>query len=212
MTRIVHVSDTHGYLSPLPPDAQVVVHSGDFLPNKTFGVWSIERAFQPTWIEQNAEQIKRWVRDRPFLITHGNHDYIDSVPFLRAIGVDAHCLDDVRYVHDGIVFHGFPHVPFYTGQWNYETSNRELEARTQAIDLEGVNVLVSHSPFYGVLDMNRKGIRCGSKPMRHRMQHSSHVPEYFLCGHIHESNGRQAWSRGIQVYNSATVQHMIDIE
>lgn len=209
--RIVHCSDTHGWLRPLPVDAAVVVHSGDFLPNRTFGIWSIETAYQPRWIEDNKEQIKTWLNDKPFLITHGNHDFINSVPHLRAIGVDAHCLDDTRYVHDNLVFHGFPHVPAFSAMWNYETSNTELTARTEAIDLEGVNFLVCHSPIFGVLDRNQDGERCGSKPMRKYLQESAHVPEYFLCGHIHESAGRQSWSRGIQVYNAATTQYVIDV-
>ncbi len=187
------------------------MHSGDFLPNRTFGQWVIESAYQPAWIEKNAEQIKRWIADRPFLITHGNHDFINSVPYLKAIGVDAHCLDDVRYVHDGLVFHGFPYVPAFTGHWNYETSNTELTARTEAIDLMGVNILVCHSPIYGVLDRNGVGERCGSKPMKKFLRNNRHVPDYYLCGHIHESNGVQAWSRGIRVYNSATTYHVIDV-
>jgi len=211
MTRIVHVSDTHGYLTALPTDAELVVHSGDFLPNRTFGIWSIETAYQPKWIDDNIEKIKRWLNDRPLLITHGNHDFIDVAHFLKFHGVDAHCLDDVRYVHDSYVFHGFPHVPAFSAMWNYETSNSELTARTQAIDLEGVNFLVAHSPFHGVLDRNQKGQRCGSVPMRQYLQNNRYVPEYYLCGHIHESHGRQAWSRGMIVYNSATIQQVIDV-
>lgn len=209
--RLVHTSDTHGYLAPLPVDAKLVVHSGDFLPNKSFGNWAIETAYQPMWIDENIEKIKRWLNDRPLLITHGNHDYIDVAHFLKFHGVDAHCLDNVRYVHDGIVFHGFPHVPAFSGVWNYETSNQELKARTEAIDLEGVNFLVCHSPMFGVLDRNSDGQRCGSMPMRNYLQKSSHVPEYFLSGHIHESHGRQAWSRGMMVYNSATIHQAIEV-
>ncbi len=209
--RLCHVSDTHGWFRPVPTDADIIVHSGDFLPNRTFGIWSIESAYQPKWIEDNAEKLKEWVRDRPLLITHGNHDFINIVPHLQTIGIDAHQLDDRRYVHSGIVFYGFPHVPAFSAQWNYETSHTELTARTEAIDLEGVNFLVAHSPFFGVLDRNQKGERCGSKPMRKFLQENRHVPEYYLCGHIHESNGVQHWSRGIKVYNSATTQHAIDV-
>ncbi len=188
-----------------------MVHSGDFLPNRTFGHWVIETAYQPQWIEDNIEKIKQWLNGRKLLITHGNHDFIDVAHFLKYHDVDANCLDDARYVHDGIVFHGFPHVPFFSGMWNYETSNQELTARTEAIDLDGVNFLVAHSPIYGILDRNQKGERCGSIPMRKFLQNNRDVPEYYLCGHIHESAGRQGWSRGIRVYNSATIQQVIDV-
>lgn len=209
--RLCHVSDTHGWFRPVPVDAELIVHSGDFLPNKTFGIWSIETAYQPKWIEDNSEKLKQWAGERPLLITHGNHDFINTVPHLQAIGIDAHQLDDRRHDQDGVVFYGFPHVPAFSGQWNYETSKTELTARTEAIDLDGVNVLVAHSPIFGVLDRNSNGNRCGSIPMWNRLQNSSYVPEYFLCGHIHEAAGRQEWSRGITVYNAATAQYTIDL-
>ncbi len=210
MTRIAHISDTHGYLTRLPPDIDLIVHSGDFLPNRSYNR-IIEQAFQPQWIEDNTENLKRWIGDKPFLITHGNHDFIDSVPYLQSIGVDAHRLDDRRYVHDRITFHGFPYVPYFTGIWNYETPPMDLTTRTEAIDLEGVDFLVAHSPIYGILDMNRSGTRCGSKPMRKFLQTSKHVPSYYLTGHIHESHGYKHWSRDIQVYNSATICQVIEI-
>ncbi len=211
MPRIAHVSDTHGYLVAVPTDTDIIVHSGDFMPNKSFGHWAIESAYQPKWIEDASEKIKRWIGDRPFLITHGNHDFINSVPHLISLGIDAHQLDDVRYVHNNITFYGFPHVPAFRGEWNYERSNPELVARTEAIDLEGVNFLVAHAPIYGILDRNSDGERCGSRPMKKFLQHNKYVPDYYLCGHIHEAHGYQDWSRGIKVYNSATIVQVINV-
>ncbi len=209
---VCHVSDSHGWLGdPLLGDFDVVVHSGDFLPNRTRGILNIERPFQEQWIRANAVKINAWLRHRPVLITHGNHDFINSVPVLESIGVEAYCLDDQRVEFGGHVFYGFPHVPHFTGEWNYETSDRELKARLDAIDPEGVEVLVAHSPIFGVLDRNAQGQRCGSTPMRKWLQNLPHVPEHYLCGHIHESNGRMLWSRGIHVSNAATTQRLITL-
>lgn len=209
--KLLHVSDSHGWLGLKLPEADIVVHSGDFLPNKTFGIRSIEEAYQPYWIEQNAEKIRNWIGDRALLITHGNHDFIDSAPHLRKIGIEAYNLDDTKLVHGNLAFYGFPWVPEF-GPWNRGCSDYVLEARLEAIeDFEDVDILVAHSPIFGLLDRNATGERCGSKPMRKFLQDSAHVPNWVLCGHIHESHGIQTWSRGIQVSNAATICRVIDV-
>jgi Icc-related predicted phosphoesterase len=209
--KIVHVSDTHGHLTAIPDDADIICSSGDFMPNRTFGNWPIESAYQPMWLRDNENQIKAWLQDRPFLITHGNHDFVNCVPVLREMGINAIQLDDRRVVCQDVVFYGFPHVPYFTGCWNYETSPSELEARTQAIDIEGVDILVAHSPIYGVLDRNGSGQRCGSRPMRKFLSETKTPPKYYLSGHIHESAGKLGWSNGIQVYNSACTQQVFNV-
>lgn len=211
MTKICHVSDTHGWFHSVPEETDIIVHSGDFLPNRTFGIRAIEESYQPVWIETNSEKLKRWAGKRPVLITHGNHDFINTVPYLRRIGIDAHLLDDTRHDQSGISFYGFPYVPTFTKSWNYETSDLEIEARLEVANIEGMQILVAHSPLFGILDRNQNGVRCGSKPMRKFLQDSSWVPEYYLCGHIHESAGRVGWSRRITVINSACIQTVFEI-
>jgi Icc-related predicted phosphoesterase len=204
--KIAHISDTHGHLAPIMGSPDVIVHSGDFLPNQTFGMEVIERAFQPKWLEFNETRLKEWIDGRPFLISHGNHDFINSVPYLQAMGIEAYDLDDVRLEFDGLIFHGFPWVPEF-GPWNRGCNKRELQARTDALDLEGVDILVTHSPPYGILDRNARGERCGGKPMREKLQMGAHVPSYVMSGHIHESAGVQGWSRGVIISNAACVQN-----
>ena len=212
MTTIAHVSDTHGYLNDIAGDFDVIVHSGDFLPNLTRGIRSIETAYQKRWVEDNAAALHRWVRHRPLLLTHGNHDFIDAVPVLQSIGVEAYGLDDHKFEFQGVTYYGFPHVPQFCSEWNYECPPAELEARVNAIDLEGVDVLVAHCPIYGVLDRNSDGERCGSKPMRKFLQDSPYTPKLYLNGHIHEQGGRMMfWSRGIRVSNAAMTQQLIHL-
>lgn len=209
MTRILHISDTHGGLPALDPDGDVIVHSGDLLPNRTFGIRVVEEAYQKAWIKNNAVRLRSWLGDRPFLLSHGNHDYVDAVPLLRDIGIDAHGLDDRKYTHDGVTFYGFPHIPYFAGGWNRECGKRELEHRTKDIDLEGVDVVVAHAPIYGVLDRAQRGERCGSKPMRHRLGSDPHNVRLYLCGHIHEAAGRLRWTRDIDVSNAACIQRVV---
>lgn len=208
--KILHVSDNHGYLGDELLPAHFIVHTGDFCPNRTFGIRSIEETYQPYWIETRAAELRAWIGDRPILVVHGNHDFVDTVPHLRRAGIEAYNLDDKRVDLFGLIFHGFPWVPWF-GDWNNMIGNTELTLRTNALDLEGVDVLAMHSPIYGVLDRNQDGERCGSKPMREYLQNATHVPRYVLHGHIHESHGLQSWSRGMIVSNAATTQRVIDV-
>ena len=50
-----------------------------------------------------------------------------------------------------------------------------------------VDILVTHSPPYGILDVSNKGNYCGSKALLkevHRIK-----PKLHLFGHIHEARG-----------------------
>lgn len=207
--KIVHVSDTHGYMPKLL-EGDVVVHSGDFCPNRSFGIRSIEDTYQPYWIESKGPQLRAWIGERPLLIVHGNHDFINTVSLLRAQGIEAYDLDDKRLDHGGLVFHGFPWVPSF-GPWNRGISEKEISLRLLQVDMEGVDIFVSHCPMYGVLDRNAEGERCGSRSLRSHFQESPHVPKYLLHGHIHEAAGILGWSRGMIVSNAATTQRIIDV-
>lgn len=211
--RILHVSDTHGQFDPLSTDGDVVVHSGDLMPNRTFGIAQVEHAFQRYWVEDNAKRIRDWVGSRPFLLTLGNHDFIDPTQYLRDVGLDA------RLLHDGVElggvrFCGFPWTPtFY--DWAWMCGPVEMAERLRpAVDLMNrgdVDVFVSHGPMYGVLDRNRDGTRCGCKVLRETMQTVDVPPKLLLHGHIHEAAGWLGWSNGMTVSNAARTQRVLDI-
>ncbi len=208
--KLTHISDTHGLMPEIQDDPYVIVHSGDFCPNRTWGIREIEETFQSYWIETRAAELRAWLKSTPLLLVHGNHDFIHLQEPLRKAGIDATVIDDKRYEQGGQMFYGFPWVPEF-GPWNRGLGPIELALRTEDIDLEGVDVLVAHAPMYGVMDRNRNGERCGSLPMRKLLQDSTHVPNWFLHGHIHEAEGFQAWSRGINVSNAATTQRILDV-
>lgn len=208
--RILHLSDTHGGLPKLRTDADVVVHSGDFLPNRS-RIATIEYAFQPLWVEDNAKRLRDWLGERPLLVCSGNHDFCSPARLLQAVGIQAIDLDDKRVEHDGFIFHGFPYVPEFTSEWMHECDDEELTARTEGIDLKGVDVLVAHSPIFKLLDKNREGGHCGSVPMRNFLKKSTHVPRWYMHGHIHESHGSTRWVRKIDVSNAATTQRVVEL-
>ena len=51
------------------------------------------------------------------------------------------------------------------------------------------DVLVSHEPPFGILDRTYRGDRVGSIPLRHAVESGTNSPALWLCGHIHEGRG-----------------------
>lgn len=212
--RILHLSDTHGHLPKLKGEWDLVVHSGDFLPNRSFGNRTIEEAFQPHWLEENASKFDPSYWLTPIVIVPGNHDFIDVTPHLRAVGIDARLLCNGILDIGGVGFYGSPWTPTFF-DWNWMCGPFEMEHHlSPAVELmeqSAVDVFVSHGPMYGVLDRNRDGERCGCKVLRRTMQNVRHPPKLLLHGHIHESAGIIGWSRGMKISNAALTQRIIEI-
>jgi Icc-related predicted phosphoesterase len=212
--KILHMSDTHGRLPVPEGDFDVIVHSGDFLPNASYGVRPIEHAFQTRWIEENAPKLSAHYWTKPLLVTPGNHDFIDVTPALRDVGIDARLLCNGTLEVDGVTFWGHPWTPtFY--DWNWMCSRREMCGHLLdpevLMNTVGIDVFVSHGPMYGVLDRNQDGERCGCHDLRFVMQEVRHPPKALLHGHIHESAGVVGWSRGMIVSNAATTQRVVTV-
>jgi hypothetical protein len=89
--RLLHLSDNHGSFDTLPlQGVNAVVHSGDFMPNKTRGNLMIEPYYQRDWLERYKDVLKMWMPPpMPFLFCRGNHDFMDPVPVLRSFGINA---------------------------------------------------------------------------------------------------------------------------
>jgi Icc-related predicted phosphoesterase len=214
--RILHLSDTHGQIPDLAGDSDVVVHTGDFCPNRSFANEHIERAFQPYWLEEHAADFRRVYGRRKVLIVSGNHDYVSVAHYLREAGVDAEGIDDKFAEVNGVSFYGFPWTPIFCG-WNHMASENVIEfllakPKEWMANERGIDVFCAHGPMYGVLDRNSSGERCGSKAVRAAMQDARCPPRLFLHGHIHEAAGRLAWSRGMVVSNAACTQRVLTID
>lgn len=212
--KILHLSDTHGGMPTLQSAGDVVVHSGDLLPNRSFGNRTIEHAVQRYWLEDNMTKFKPWLGKRTLLYCPGNHDFVDPVPYFRDVGVDARLLCNSFLELEGVGFYGFPWTPtFY--DWNWMCGPEEMRTRlapaVELMEQDTIDVFISHGPMYGVLDRNNQGERCGSKVVRDVMQTVNHPPKLFLHGHIHEAAGIQGWSRGMFVSNAACTQHVLSV-
>lgn len=214
MKTIIHISDNHSVLIPLP-EGDIVLSSGDFLPNASRGKVNIEVGFQSRWVELEAERIKTWLGGRPFLFCGGNHDFIDPCPILQQHGINAINITNQVVEHQGIVFYGFPYIPFIAGEWNYEKllpdMNVELKKMLDTIQdsKKTVDVLVTHAPPYGICDFYM-GSHLGNTLLTNLLSYEqlSPLPAYLCCGHIHQAQGF-ANIFGVEVSQAATVVHQL---
>ena len=165
---ILHISDTHGLHRRLGelPAADVVVHSGDF-----------------TMAGSEAEAIDflNWFCDLPHphkIFICGNHDECLYGAKIDGLDDNVHYLCNSGIEIDGVKFYG---VPMFMADCISERQNRHYAAIQSDTD-----VLVTHTPPYGILDFD-DNIHYGSEDLLQRVVEVS--PRLHLFGHIHRQHG-----------------------
>jgi Icc-related predicted phosphoesterase len=91
---------------------------------------------------------------------------------------------------------GIPITPF--GDWSYDFS--EEEAKELLSECPSGAILVTHSPPKGVLDKSSLGKSLGSKSIRETILEKN--PLLVVCGHIHESSGKNSKLGNSKVVNA----------
>ena len=165
---ILHLSDTHGCHHRLRdlPEADVVVHSGDFTMNGS---------------QQEAIDFLNWFCDLPYhhkIFICGNHD--DCLYGANIDGLDSnvHYLCNSGVEIDGIKFYG---VPMFMADCVTDRQSRNYDRIPADTD-----VLITHCPPYGILDFD-DGINYGSEELLESL--SVINPKLHLFGHIHAKHG-----------------------
>ena len=166
--KILHLADTHNCHHRLRdlPEADVVVHSGDFCMVGS---------------EQEAIDFLNWfcnLPDRHKIFICGNHD--DCLYDANIDGLDAnvHFLSNSGIEMDGVKFYG---VPMFI-----EDCITDRQSRNYASIPDDTDVLITHSPAYGILDFD-DGINYGSEEILSRIS-ELHLKAH-LFGHIHAQHG-----------------------
>jgi predicted phosphodiesterase len=175
--RIVAISDTHCMHDRVDvPDGDVLVHAGDFCMS---GKASQVRAFAD-WFEAQPHRHK--------IVIAGNHDRsLELDPDLaRMMFRRATYLFDTETEIDGIKFYGSPWQPWFLN-WAFNLRRGEpLREKWALIPLD-VDVLITHGPPWGVLDVAYDNEHVGCEELT--MAISRNQPKLHIFGHIHEGYG-----------------------
>ena len=181
--KILHLSDTHGCHRRLRelPEADVVVHSGDFCMAGT---------------ENEALDFMNWFCDLPYkhkIFIGGNHD--DCLYDSRIEGLDnnTHYLCNSGVMIEGINFYGIS--MFMEDCLN---SNGQHYAKIP-IDTD---ILITHAPPYGVLDLDEE-INYGSEILLEKLITLNLKAHLF--GHIHSNHGIEIIN-GI-IFSNGAIMH-----
>lgn len=179
--KIVAISDSHWKLDELKvPSGDVFVFAGD---------WSVSNG-------SVADAVKfatfvKGIKCKHKIIIAGNHDFMaqNSPTLAKQLFKEAGAcyLQDEPLVIDGIKFWGSPWSPEFMN-WAFMKPDYELSRIYSKIDLD-TDVLITHSPAYGILDRLPQYENVGSHALEEAIKRVK--PSYHICGHIHCGYGME---------------------
>lgn len=130
----------------------------------------------------------------------GNCDRPEIEGYLEEAGV---ALDRRVRVQNGVRFLGlsgglpFGGCPYERTEEEYALLCAELAHEASRVRASGPTILVSHQPPFGTRCDRTRGRHVGSRSVRDFVLEQS--PDLVLCGHIHESRGRDLLGRSTVV-------------
>lgn len=211
--RTTIISDLHGY-KPKLPGGDLLLLCGDYTAwNKI-----------PEWVEF-FDWLKKQNYTKKILIA-GNHDGLleSGLPqtqqeadelkevqsFLRELDEleepDFEYLCDSETVFEGLTIWGSPWTNLFEGVnpdcTAFMGNELELSDKFGAIP-NNLDILITHSPPYAILDDSYYNRRCGSASLRRNVFRAK--PRYHFFGHIHECGGKNFIDKedSISFYNVA---------
>ncbi len=177
--KITIISDTHSYHKSITnkiKQCDMVIHCGDM---SSVGYIHEITAFS-NWMDKLPAHYKIFIA--------GNHDRsFDNNESLAIASVSPSViyLRDSMVEIEGIKIYGTPSQPEFCN-WAFNHTDEQQDQYFSLIP-EGVDILITHCPPYGILDTLESGEQVGSKVL---LKHLDRVKPKFHCfGHIHCSNG-----------------------
>ena len=200
--KICAISDTHTHHDQIKiPACDILIHAGDFCSH---GIVEEADNFLDWFSNQRNAKHKIFIA--------GNHDHCMQTDKDRiTIPGNVIYLCDTSITVEGLSIHGTPWTPYFY-DWAFQgidcdkgglrtareyvggphmnavpTEKYPLLDSKYGLVPNGVDILVSHGPPFGILDRNGQGDNCGSHSLLRAIE--SRAPKYSIFGHIHEGAG-----------------------
>lgn len=192
---IVCISDTHGHHKRIAvSDADMIIHAGDFTMHGR---------------EHEVVQFRDWFMALPHkhkIVIPGNHDWFAE----QQSKACAKLFTGIHYaIHDNIEIAGikigmFAFQPrFFDWAFNIDRNSDRMQFLWDTIDND-CDIIVSHGPPFGYLDMTPRGERVGCEIMKAKINKCSKL-KLIVCGHIHEGYGECIErTSGVRIVNASS--------
>lgn len=192
-TKIICISDLHGYLPRYLPEGHILVIAGDIAPT------NIDRDFLKStvwWVSKFLPWISTLNYEKVIFIP-GNHDFLleychkERKPFLDIIDPEYDytnlvCLINESFSYRGINFYGSPNIR-YLQHWGFYKSDSDLKECFNEIPLD-TDFLITHQPPQlencGVILQYSPYTNCGSPELTEVLLERPNI-KYSVFGHIH---------------------------
>jgi len=184
------ISDTHKRHRELViPPCDLLIHCGDMCSFQDDDAGTLE-------------DIDQWFAEIPakrVVCIGGNHDFMLQSREFRFAHAEYLC--DRLIEIEGLRIYGAPWCPDLSGLAFY-LPDGELAEKWARIPA-GIDILITHTPPFGILDLPSSGeMHLGCKHLRRELERIQ--PPVHAFGHIHASHGTHS-EQGIQFYNAAVV-------
>ena len=175
MASLCLVADTHRQHRELSvPECDILIHCGDFCSFKQDD-------------RNTLENVDEWFAEVPasrVVCVGGNHDFLLQRREFRFS--HATFLEDSVVEIAGLSIYGSPWCPDLT-HFAYYATEDELIQRWSQIPT-GIDVLVTHTPPYGILDVpSSRMLHLGCPHLHDQLQRIQ--PRLHVFGHVHASHG-----------------------
>lgn len=174
--KIVCLSDTHTMHDSIAvPDGDLLIHAGDFCGKGTI---------------QELVKFNTWLGTLPHpnkVVIAGNHDWpFERDPTARELLNNAIYLQDSEVTINGLRIYGSPWQPAFFN-WAFNLERGEALRRKWDLIPDGIDILVTHGPPFGIGDRTRNGNHAGCEELLKALPRVK--PRIHICGHIHEGYG-----------------------
>lgn len=193
MAKVVCLSDTHGLHKKLKlPEGDILIHSGDMLNHGVID----ELVDFNAWLGKQNFRYK--------ICVAGNHDRVfqHNPELARKVLSNAIYLQDELVVVEGLRIYGTPWTPTF-GYWSFMASEADLKYHYSYIP-EDLDILVSHGPPKGILDIVPRGVHAGSTSMKEALTKLTLPPIHHIFGHLHTGGGKTV-EVGDTFYHNAAI-------
>jgi Icc-related predicted phosphoesterase len=195
MKKLVLISDTHNKHGRLSvPEGDFLLHAGDM---------------SSAGRESEISEFNQWLGTLPHkhkILIAGNHDFLfEKNPDLaRSLITNAVYLENSAVEIEGIKFWGSPYSPRFLNFAFNSKRGAELKKHWDLIP-EKTDVLIIHTPPYGILDQTAFGNHVGCKDLTEAIERVQ--PKVVVFGHIHEGYGMFE-KNGIRYINAASLSKL----